>query len=130
MNSSLRKAVLVSLLASTGFAQAFDPEVYSSLEYRFIGPDGNRAIAVVGVPGDPSTMLVGAASGGIFRTSDGGVNWEPVFDEHDVSSVSALAMAPSDSRQVWAGTGETFIIRPALSMGNGIYKSTDSGRTW
>ncbi len=130
MKRFIPAAALLCLLATTGSPQAVDPDVYSSLEYRFIGPDGNRAIAVVGVPGDPSTMLVGAASGGIFRTTDGGLNWEPVFDDHDVSSVSALAMAPSDPRVVWAGTGETFIIRPALAMGNGIFKSTDTGRSW
>ena len=67
MKRSIATAFLLSSIATTGYAQAVDPAVYSSLEYRFIGPDGNRAIAVVGVPGDPSTMLVGAASGGMRR---------------------------------------------------------------
>ncbi|MEO1259073.1 MAG: glycosyl hydrolase [Bacteroidota bacterium] len=104
--------------------------IFEQLKYRFIGPDGNRAIAVVGEPGNPLVMYVGAASGGIFKTEDGGTNWKPIFDEQDVSSVSALAMAPSNPKQVWAGTGETFLIRPAHAIGNGIYKSTDAGKTW
>ena len=77
-------------------AQGLDPSRYASLRYRFIGPEGNRAIAVVGEPGNPLSIYVGAASGGLWRTRDGGVNWTPVFDDQSASSVSALAMAPSD----------------------------------
>ena len=103
---------------------------YEQLKYRFIGPDGNRAISVVGEPGNPLVMYVGAASGGLFKTEDGGNRWRPIFDDQDVSSVSALAMAPSNPQQIWAGTGETFLIRPAHAIGDGIYKSTDSEKTW
>ena len=71
---------------------------------------GNRIIAVVGVPGDPNIYYIGAASGGIFKTIDGGVNWEPIFDDEPVSSVGSLAIAPSDPNIIWAGTGETFTI--------------------
>ncbi len=109
------------------FAQA---KTYDQLKYRFIGPDGNRAISVVGEPGNPLVMYVGAASGGLFKTEDGGTSWKPIFDQQDVSSVSALAMAPSNPQQVWAGTGETFLIRPAHAIGDGIYKTTDGGKTW
>ena len=111
-------------------AQELDPSHYASLRYRFIGPEGNRAIAVVGEPGNPLSIYVGAASGGLWRTRDGGVNWTPVFDDQSASSVSALAMAPSDPNVIWAGTGETFVIRPAHAMGDGIYRSTDGGDTW
>ena len=121
---------LVCGLAAVGLPQEIDLELVRELEYRFIGPDGNRAIAVVGEPGNPQVIYVGAASGGIFKTTDGGVNWKPIFDDQQVSSIGALAMAPSDSNVVWAGTGETFIIRPALSVGDGIYKSTDGGKIW
>ncbi|MFK7983095.1 MAG: glycosyl hydrolase [Saprospiraceae bacterium] len=105
-------------------------KTYKQLKYRFIGPDGNRAISVVGEPGNPLVMYVGAASGGLFKTEDGGNRWRPIFDDQDVSSVSALAMAPSNPQQIWAGTGETFLIRPAHAIGDGIYKSTDGGKTW
>ena len=103
---------------------------FEQLKYRFIGPDGNRAISVVGEPGNPLVMYVGAASGGLFKTEDGGNRWQPIFDDQEVSSVSALAMAPSNPQQIWAGTGETFLIRPAHAIGDGIYKSKDGGKTW
>jgi len=111
-------------------AQTVDSDLLSGLSYRFIGPDGNRIISVMGEPGNPLVMYAGAASGGLFKTTDGGVRWRPIFDDQEVSSVSALAMAPSDFNQVWAGTGETFLIRPAHAMGDGIYKSVDAGASW
>lgn len=107
-----------------------DPDLLHALKWRHIGPDGNRLSAAVGVPGDPDLAFFGAASGGLWRTGDGGVTWEPVFDDQEAASVSALAVSASDPAEVWAGTGETFIIRPALAMGNGIYRSTDGGRSF
>jgi hypothetical protein len=107
-----------------------DPNVFDNLSYRFIGPEGNRAIAIVGEPGNPMVNYIGAASGGIWKTEDGGVSWDPIFDDQNVSSVGSLALAPSQPSTVWAGTGETFLIRPAHSIGNGIYKSTDAGKSW
>src|SRR5439155_14146611 len=105
--------------------------LYSQLPWRYIGPDGNRVIAVTGVPGDPLVYYAGAASGGIFKTSDGGHSWEPIFDGQPVSSIGSLAVAPSDSNIVWAGTGEPFIgLSANISLGMGIYKSTDAGKTW
>jgi photosystem II stability/assembly factor-like uncharacterized protein len=136
--SLLRKATIASGLAlfllanapTPAQAQEVDPSLLSGLSYRFIGPDGNRVISVMGEPGNPLVMYAGAASGGLFKSSDGGVRWQPIFDDQEASSVSALAMAPSDFNQIWAGTGETFLIRPAHAMGDGIYKSTDAGATW
>jgi len=101
----------------------------SQLKYRYIGPVGNRFSAVAGVPGDPNTYYAGAASGGIWKTTDGGIHWEPIFDKQPVSSIGALAVAPSDPNVVWAGTGESF-IRSHISIGDGIYRSTDAGKTW
>ena len=75
-------------------------------------------------------IYVGAASGGLWKTTDGGVNWEPIFDGQEASSVSSLAMAQSEPNVLWAGTGETFVIRPAHAMGDGIYRSTDGGNSW
>ncbi len=126
----------ISLLTSFLFAaihaiaQSYDPFIFSQLKFRFIGPDGNRAIAVVGEPGNSDVSYLGAASGGVWKTEDRGVNWKPVFDDMDDSSIGALAIAPSSHRQIWAGTGETFLIRPAHAVGNGIYKSSDAGKTW
>jgi photosystem II stability/assembly factor-like uncharacterized protein len=105
------------------------PEAYRQMKYRYIGPVGNRATAVVGIAGNPWIYYVGAASGGIFKSIDGGIHWEPIFDDQDVSSIGSLALAPSDPNIVWAGTGESF-VRSHISVGNGIYKSTDAGKTW
>ena len=114
---------------STGYSQEIKPDLLKQLKYRHIGPVGNRVSAVVGVPGNPAVCFAGAASGGIFKSVDGGVNWRPVFDSQDVQSIGSLAIAPSDSNIVWAGTGEAF-IRSNVSQGNGVYKSTDCGKTW
>lgn len=122
--------VFLFLVSTVGFTQTWDPDSFKGLRFRFIGPDGNRAIAVVGEPGNPQVAYIGAASGGIWKTEDMGFNWRPVFDETDDSSIGALAIAPSAHRQVWAGTGETFLIRPAHAVGNGVYKSSDAGKSW
>ena len=106
-----------------------DAGPYGALAYRYLGPPGNRAIAVAGVSGAPQVYYVGAASGGIWKTVDGGVHWQPIFDEQRVSSIGALAVAPSDSNVVWAGTGESF-IRSHISLGWGMFRSNDAGRTW
>ena len=105
------------------------PSAYAALQFRYIGPAGNRTSAVAGVPANPLVYYAGAASGGIFKTTDGGARWTPVFDDQPISSIGALAVAPSDPNIVWAGTGEAF-IRSNISIGNGIYKSTDAGKTW
>lgn len=107
----------------------FDPSTASLLRFRYIGPVGNRVSAVTGVVGDPNVYYAGAASGGIWKTTDGGINWQSIFDDHEVASIGALAVARSDANIVWAGTGEPH-IRSHVSIGNGIYKSTDAGRTW
>ena len=113
--------------ASTSTTPA-DP--FKALHFRFLGPIGNRASAIVGEPGNPLVVYIGAASGGIFKTTDGGTKWQSVFDDQDVSAIGALAIAPSRHETVWAGTGEPWLIRPDHAMGDGIYKSTDAGRTW
>ncbi len=118
------------LIPAHAVSQQLDPSHLQQLEYRFIGPDGNRAIAVAGEPGNPLVSYIGAASGGLWKTEDGGTNWSPIFDDQPVSSIGSIAIAPSDNNVVWVGTGETFVIRPAHSLGNGVYRSTDAGRTW
>ena len=100
-----------------------------ALTYRHIGPVGNRVSAVVGVPGDANTYYFGAASGGVWKSTDGGIHWEPLFDDQPAQSIGAIAVAPSDPNVVWVGTGEAH-IRSNVSIGNGVYRSTDGGRTW
>jgi photosystem II stability/assembly factor-like uncharacterized protein len=102
---------------------------WAAMSYRFIGPPGNRVSAVAGVAGEPNTYYAGAASGGVWKSTDGGHRWRPVFDEMPAQSIGSIAVAPSDPNVVWVGTGETF-IRSNVSIGNGIYRSTDAGRTW
>ncbi|HEX6719093.1 MAG TPA: hypothetical protein VF088_18440, partial [Pyrinomonadaceae bacterium] len=129
-----RAVVLLSLLAICFLtfranAQEANKDVLGALRYRHIGPVGNRLTSVVGIPGQPNIYYVGAASGGVWKTTDGGVHWDPIFDSQPVSSIGALAIAPSDPNIVWAGTGEPW-IRSHISVGQGIYKSTDAGKTW
>jgi len=117
-------------------AQSKDPSLaslprdfFAHQHYRHVGPVGNRVSAVTGEPGNPNVYYIGAASGGIFRSRDGGHSWKPVFDDQPAASIGALAVAPSDPNVVWAGTGETF-IRSNVSIGNGVYRSTDRGEHW
>ena len=110
-------------------AATVTPGTYRSLNWRFIGPEGNRFTSAAGIAGDPHTYYVGAASGGVYKTSDGGVHWQSLFDAQPVQSIGALAVAPSDRNIVWAGTGEAH-IRSHISIGQGIYKSSDAGSTW
>ncbi len=105
------------------------PDAYRQLRWRYIGPEGNRFSAAAGIPGDPFTYYVGAASGGIYKTTDAGVHWQPIFDGQPVASIGSLAVATSDPNIVWAGTGEGK-LRSHISVGQGIYKSTDAGKTW
>src|SRR5512132_1628971 len=110
-------------------ALTVDTTIYSRLRWRHVGPEGNRVTSVTGVPGDPNVYYAGAASGGVFKTTDGGIHWAPISDSLPVSSIGSLAVAPSDPNVVWAGTGEPF-IRSHISLGWGMWKSTDAGQHW
>jgi len=106
--------------------QAVDP-----LRFRYMGPaPAGRIASVVGVPGDPTTYYLGNASGGVWKSTDSGATFVPVFDDMPVQAIGALALSASDHSQVWAGTGEGWVIRPSDVMGDGVYKSVDAGRTW
>jgi photosystem II stability/assembly factor-like uncharacterized protein len=103
----------------------------SKMKFRFIGPVvGNRVASIAGVPGDPYVYYAGAASGGVWKSSNGGEDWTPIFDDQPVAAIGALAVAPSSPNIVWAGTGEAWAIRDTDVTGNGVYKSTDAGKTW
>ncbi len=122
-------ALATLLPTAAAVAQDIDPSPYAQLKGRHIGPLGNRVSTVAGVVGDPMTYYGGAASGGVWKTTDGGLTWEPIFDDQDVHSIGSIAVAPSDPNVVWVGTGEAF-IRSNVSIGNGVYRSTDGGKTW
>src|SRR5882762_3041031 len=131
--SCLNRRILTFLFlffAVVAFAQPVPPELVNGLKWRLIGPfRGGRVVAVAGVPGDSATFYFGSVNGGIWKTTDAGVVWTPIFDGQLVGSIGALAVAPSDPKIIYAGTGETD-IREDLSSGNGVYKSTDGGSTW
>ncbi len=123
-----------SLLAALCLAAALSAQTpasfYDGLHWRLIGPfRGGRAVAAAGVPGDPTTYYFGAVGGGIWKTTDGGMVWTPIFDHQHVASIGTIAVAPSDPNVIYVGTGEAD-IRSSLSSGDGVYKSTDAGKTW
>src|SRR5436190_18863424 len=100
------------------------------MRWRPIGPlRGGRSRAAAGVPSQPSVFYMAQVNGGIFKTADYGRTWIPIFAEQPTGSIGAIAVAPSDPNIIYAGSGEG-LHRPDLSVGDGIYKSTDAGRTW
>jgi photosystem II stability/assembly factor-like uncharacterized protein len=118
--------VFVSLLQ----AQPLNPSLYSSLSWRLIGPfRGGRVTAVTGVPGQPNHFYFGSVGGGVWETRNAGRTWNPIFDKEPVASIGAIAVAPSDPNVIYVGSGEAD-IRSSFSTGNGMYKSTDAGKTW
>jgi photosystem II stability/assembly factor-like uncharacterized protein len=118
---------LASVAVQAG-AQSASP--YSSMHWREIGPTrAGRARAVSGVASEPNVAYIGFDNGGVWRSTDYGSNWLPLFDEQPTGSIGAIAVAPSDPNIIYVGSGAG-IIRPDLSVGDGVYKSTDAGKTW
>jgi photosystem II stability/assembly factor-like uncharacterized protein len=131
-NAALALAVLaatVPALAQT--APAYDKKSLAGLEWRSIGPfRGGRSVAVAGVPSQPQTFYFGATGGGVFKTTDGGINWRPITDgQVATGSVGAVEVALSDPNVIYVGMGES-CIRGNVSHGDGVYKSVDGGQTW
>jgi photosystem II stability/assembly factor-like uncharacterized protein len=111
-------------------AQQIDSKTYDGMKWRLIGPfRGGRVLTVAGVLSQPNTYYFGAVGGGVWKTTDGGNSWDPLFDKEPVSSIGALAVADSDPNVIYVGTGEA-CIRGNISFGDGVYKSTDAGKTW
>jgi photosystem II stability/assembly factor-like uncharacterized protein len=131
--SSRTAALLCAMFAACSplaLAQTFDAKFFSNLRWRSIGPlRGGRTRAVAGVPGEPNLFYVGVVDGGVWKSTDFGRTWQPIFDEESTGSIGALAVAGSDPNIIYAGSGEG-LQRPDLSVGDGIYKSTDAGKTW
>ena len=108
----------------------YDPLLYSGLHWRMLGPfRGGRVDAVSGVPGRPNEFYFGAVNGGVWKTIDAGRVWTPIFDSQPVASIGALAVAPSAPDTIYVGSGES-TLRDSMGYGNGMYKSTDAGKTW
>jgi photosystem II stability/assembly factor-like uncharacterized protein len=126
----MHRALFLSLLAATLSAQNFAPKFYAGLEWRMIGPfRGGRTVGLAGIPDQPNTFYIGVNNGGVWKTDDSGLTWRPIFDDQPTGSIGAIAIAPSDPNIIYVGTGEG-LQRPDLSVGNGMYKSIDAGKTW
>ncbi|HET8922874.1 MAG TPA: hypothetical protein VFN26_07730 [Candidatus Acidoferrum sp.] len=133
--SVLLACILTFVVAVVANAQQnapqIDPKTYGGMKWRLIGPfRGGRVITVAGVHSQPNTYYFGAVAGGVWKTTDGGVTWDPVFDKQTTtSSIGAIAISDSDPNVVYAGSGEA-CIRGNISFGDGVYKSIDAGKTW
>jgi hypothetical protein len=136
IRSSIAAVLAVaSALAASGAAQtpgpaSVDPAHFQDLRWRLIGPfRGGRVLAVAGVPGEREHFYFGSVNGGVWETMDAGRTWRPIFDSQPIGSIGAIALAPSNPRVIYVGSGEAD-MRSDIAQGNGAYKSTDGGRTW
>jgi photosystem II stability/assembly factor-like uncharacterized protein len=132
----MKKTIALFGLALAALAQLFaqpariDPGLYGGLQWRMIGPfRGGRVNGVTGVPGQLNTFYMGSVGGGVWKTTNAGRTWQPIFDSQPIASIGAIAVAPSNVDTVYVGSGESD-MRSQISYGNGMYKSTDAGRTW
>ena len=135
MNKGLVRIVVALALAFLAsvpalFAQTLNEDSLRGMKWRLVGPfRGGRVLAVTGVAGDANTYYFGAVAGGVWKTTNAGISWMPLFDKEPVASIGAIAVAPSDPNVIYVGTGEA-CIRGDISFGNGVYKSVDAGKTW
>ncbi len=128
--SAWAAAILVFAAPTVMRAQDVSPQMYNGLQWRLVGPfRAGRVVAVSGVPGSGSDFFFGSVDGGVWKTTDAGTVWQPIFDHESVASIGALVVAPSDPRVMYAGTGESD-IRSDLASGDGMYRSDDGGATW
>ncbi|TLY33588.1 MAG: hypothetical protein E6K56_00680 [Ignavibacteria bacterium] len=120
----------IILLANTLEAQKLTPEIFQDLRWRMIGPHrGGRTVGAAGIPDQPGVFYIGVNNGGVWRTNDYGRTWAPIFDDQPTGSIGALAVAPSNPDILYVGTGEG-LQRPDLSVGDGMFRSSDGGKTW
>src|SRR5215471_4273287 len=111
-------------------AQPFPSSLFDGMRWRMIGPfRGGRTVGATGVPGQPNVFYVGVNNGGVWKTNDAGRTWVPTFDDQPTGSIGAVAVAPSNPDVLYAGSGEG-LQRPDLSTGDGVYRSSDGGKTW
>ena len=122
--------LLTTVLLPLAVAQQFNPALYQKMRWRMIGPHrGGRTVGATGVPGQPNVFYIGVNNGGVWKTNDYGQTWKPIFDDQPTGSIGALAVAPSNPDIIYVGSGEG-LQRPDLSTGDGMYKSTDAGKSW
>jgi photosystem II stability/assembly factor-like uncharacterized protein len=125
-----RLCVAVLLFGFAGASVAADPSLFQDLHWRLIGPfRGGRVLAVSGVPGEPEHFYFGSVNGGVWETHDAGRTWQPIFDSQPIGTIGALAVAPSNPKILYVGTGEAD-MRNDIAQGDGMYKSVDAGKTW
>ncbi len=132
MYSYRTRNLVVALLVLCGLAaaQQFDPSFYQEMRWRCIGPfRGGRTVAITGIPAQPNVFFMAPNNGGVWKSTDYGRTWNPIFDDQPTGSIGALAVAPSDPNVIYVGSGEG-LRRPDLSVGDGIYKSVDGGQSW
>jgi len=130
MAFTLFRSVLLAFLVQLAYGQSFSPDLLNDLRWRNIGPfRGGRTRAASGVPAQPNVFYVGQVNGGVWKSDDYGRTWTPIFDEQPTQSIGAIAVAPSDPNVIYVASGEG-LQRPDLSVGNGIYRSRDAGKTW
>src|SRR5438094_5830575 len=121
--------LLLAFFATTATAQ-LDPKLFQELKWRSIGPfRGGRTVAAVGIASQPNVFYIGVNNGGVWKTNDAGRIWTPIFDDQPTGSIGAIAVAPSNPNIVYVGSGEG-LQRPDLSTGDGMYRSSDAGKTW
>ena len=125
-----RLFLVAVVAASIAAAETYDAKMFAEMRWRSIGPHrGGRTRACAGVPSQPNVFYIGAVNGGVWKTNDYGRTWTPIFDDQPTGSIGAIAVAPSDANIIYVGSGEG-LQRPDLSVGDGIYKSSDAGKTW
>ncbi len=134
MKAALRRTILSTAVplatAAAAVAAPVDPALFAGLHWRLLGPfRGGRVVAVTGVPGEPNHFYFGSVNGGVWETIDAGRTWKPIFDGQPIGTIGAIAVAPSRPRTIYVGTGESD-MRSDIAQGDGMYKSTDGGRTW
>jgi len=111
-------------------AQKVDPSLYQSMKWRMIGPfRGGRTVGAVGIPSQPNVFFIGVNNGGVWKTTDAGRTWQPIFDDQPTGSIGDIAVAPSNPNVIYVGCGEG-LQRPDLATGDGMYRSRDGGKTW
>src|SRR3982751_569604 len=122
--------VLLQLSINAITAQPYDPAFFNAMQWRMIGPHrGGRTVGAVGVPGEPNVFYIGVNNGGVWKTTDFGRTWFPIFDDQPTGSIGDVVVSPSNPNTIYVGSGEG-LQRPDLSVGDGIYRSTDGGKTW
>jgi len=127
---TVRTILLAALLATLAPAAPYDAKLFAEMRWRMVGPHrGGRTRACAGVPSQPNVFYIGAVNGGVWKTNDYGRTWNPIFDDQPTGSIGAIAVALSDPNIIYVGSGEG-LQRPDLSIGDGIYKSIDAGKTW